>query len=442
VQGASLTGTFANGDTFEQMEEEPRLFWRLRYDLVENGVALEVRRMFDFGENLADGATPNQIAVATTLSSGQLDIGDAFADAILPLADLDRADQLRVFDSMGGENLTSATTGAFLEGQRFADLLTQRIYGKALLKADSEAPAQARALAPVRSGEASALTAPNVATVSMWMQGFGRDSGIDGDAVTRNLRSDASGFAGGIEARVGMFKAGVAGGYSEGNYDVHSLQASMQGETVHVGGYLGYEGEAAFAGLFGAYQKSDFNSMRQVTAANTRPLTAQADIDMTGRTFGGFAGYRAPVGGGLVLAPMVGATNIRIKRDGFDETGADPLNLQVSEETREVTYGTAQLRLSTLTPVAGGTFEPYLAGGVERYWGDLASVSDMRFAGAAGDMGSFRIIGAPLEETVGVLGAGFDVRPNDRFEIGASAGSRIGERTTQTTVEMHARIRF
>mgnify|MGYP002827642173 CR=1 FL=1 len=78
-----------------------------------------------------------------------------------------------------------------------------------------------------------------------------------------------------------MFKAGVAGGYSEGNYDVHSLQASMQGETVHVGGYLGYEGEAAFAGLFGAYQKSDFNSMRQVTAANTRPLTAQADIDMT-----------------------------------------------------------------------------------------------------------------------------------------------------------------
>lgn len=442
VQGASLTGTFANGDTFEQMDEEPQLFWRLRYDLVENGVALEVRRMFDFGENLADGATPNQIAVATTLSSGQLDIDDAFADAILPLSDLDPADQLRVFDSMGGESLTSATTGAFLEGQRFADLLTQRIYSKALLKADSAAPTQARALAPVREGEASALTAPTVTTVSMWMQGFGGDTRIDGDAVTRNLRSDASGFAGGIEARVGMFKAGVAGGYSEGNYDVRSLQASMQGESVHLGGYLGYEGDAAFAGLFGAYQKSDFNSTRQVSAANTRPLIAQADMDMTGRTFGGFAGYRAPVGGGLVLAPMVGVTNIRIKRDGFDETGADPLNLQVSEETRDVTYGTAQLRLSTAIPVAGGTFEPYLAGGVEHYWGDLGAVSEMRFAGAAGDMGAFQIIGAPLEETVGVVGAGFDVRPSDRFEVGASAGARVGDRVTQATVEMHARIRF
>ena len=66
----------------------------------------------------------------------------------------------------------------------------------------------------------------------------------------------------------------------------------------------------------------------------------------------------------------------------------------------------------------------------------------MKFAGAAGDMGSFRIIGAPLEETVGVVGAGFDVRPNDRFEIGASASARVGERVTQGTVEMHARIRF
>ena len=66
----------------------------------------------------------------------------------------------------------------------------------------------------------------------------------------------------------------------------------------------------------------------------------------------------------------------------------------------------------------------------------------MRFAGAAGDMGAFRIIGAPLEETVGVLGAGFDVRPNERIEIGASAGTRIGERIGQATVEMHARIRF
>ncbi|MEL7690744.1 autotransporter-associated beta strand repeat-containing protein [Citromicrobium bathyomarinum] len=442
VQGDSLTGTFANGDSFQQMAQAPQLFWRLRYDLVENGVALEVRRMFDFGAALGDGGTPNQIAVATTLSSGQLDIGDAFADAILPLSDLDQADQLRAFDSLGGESLTGATTAAFIEGQRFADLLTQRIYSKALMKADSAAPTQARALAPVQAGEASALTAPSIATVSMWMQSFGGATQLDGDAVTRDLRTDASGFAGGIEARYGVFKAGVAGGYTDGSYDVRSLGANMQGETVHVGGYLGYEGEAAFAGLFGAYQKSDLDSTRAVTAANTSPLTAQAHIDMTGRTFGGFAGYRAPVGAGLVLAPMVGVTNIRIKRDGFDETGANPLNLQVSKETREVTYGTAQLRLSTVMPVAGGTFEPYLAGGVERYWGDRRAVSDMCFAGAAGDMGSFRIIGAPLEETVGVVGAGFDVRPNDRFEIGASAGARVGNRVTQGTVEMHARIRF
>jgi len=442
VQGSSLTGTFANGSTFEQMDNEPQLFWRLRYDLVENGVALEVRRMFDFGANLAEGATPNQIAVATTISSGQLDIGDAFSDAILPLADLAEADQLRVFDSLGGESLTHVTTSAFIEGQRFADLLTRRIYSKALMQADTRSPAKARALAPVSPGEADALAAPDVASLSMWMQGFGGSGSIEGDRVTRGLRHDVSGLAGGIEARYGAFKAGVAGGYSDGSYDVRSLQASMQGEVVHVGGYLGYEGEAAFAGLFGSYVEGDFDSTRRVSAANVRTLTAQAEVDMKGRTLGGFAGYRAPLGNNIVLAPMVGATNIRIKRDGFDETGADPLNLQVSQETREVTYGTAQLRLSSATPVSGGTFEPYLAGGVERYWGDLRAVSTMRFAGAAGDMGSFRIIGAPLEKTVGAFGAGFDVRPNDRIEIGASAGVRVGDRVTQSTVEMHARIRF
>ncbi|NCQ64993.1 MAG: autotransporter outer membrane beta-barrel domain-containing protein [Alphaproteobacteria bacterium] len=310
------------------------------------------------------------------------------------------------------------------------------------MQADTRSPAKARALAPVSPGEADALAAPDVASLSMWMQGFGGSGSIEGDRVTRGLRHDVSGLAGGIEARYGAFKAGVAGGYSDGSYDVRSLQASMQGEVVHVGGYLGYEGEAAFAGLFGSYVEGDFDSTRRVSAANVRTLTAQAEVDMKGRTLGGFAGYRAPLGNNIVLAPMVGATNIRIKRDGFDETGADPLNLQVSQETREVTYGTAQLRLSSATPVSGGTFEPYLAGGVERYWGDLRAVSTMRFAGAAGDMGSFRIIGAPLEKTVGAFGAGFDVRPNDRIEIGASAGVRVGDRVTQSTVEMHARIRF
>ena len=167
-----------------------------------------------------------------------------------------------------------------------------------------------------------------------------------------------------------------------------------------------------------------------------------ADIETRGRTLGGFAGYRAAVGEGFVLTPMVGVSNIRIERDSFAETGAAPLNLQVSAETREVTYGTAQLRLSTVIPVSGGTFQPYLAGGVERYWGDLTSGSTMSFAGAAGAMGTFRITGAPLEETIGVFGGGFDIRPDDRFEIGASAGMRLGDRITQATVEMHARIRF
>ncbi|MBB3035031.1 autotransporter-associated beta strand repeat-containing protein [Alteriqipengyuania lutimaris] len=442
VQGNSLTGTFANGDSFAQMGDDPQLFWRLRYDLVENGVALEVRRMFDFGANLAGGGTPNQMAVATTFSRGQLDIGDAFADAILPLGDLAPAEQRRVFDSLGGESLGHGTTGAFIEGQRFGDLLTQRIYGKALMKTNGEAPSQARALSPVQPGDANALAARDISSVSMWMQGFGGDARIRGDAATRDLRSNSSGFAGGLEARYGVFKAGIAGAYSDARYDVRSLQASMQGAAVHFGGYLGYEGDAVFAGLFGSYQESDLDSTRQVTVASALPLMAQAEIDLKGRTLGGIAGYRASLGGNVVLAPMVGVTNSRIERDSFDETGAGPLSLQVAQETREVTYGTAQLRLSTVTQVAGGTFEPYLAGGIERYWGDRGSVSQMRFAGAAGDMGAFQITGAPLEETVGVVGAGFDVRPDDRFEIGASAGARLGDRTTQATVEMHARIRF
>ncbi len=442
VQGDSLTGTFANGQTFETVGNRDDLFWRLRYDLAPNAVALEVRQVFDFSLGFGARGTPNQRSVATNLSNGQLEIGDAFSDVVRSLGLMSTEDRLQAFDNLSGENLASATTGGFIESQRFADLLTQRMNASALLKTRTEQPQEVRSIVPIDANYSNALDAPDVATIGMWMQAFGGASRIDGDVNTYELSGDASGIAGGLEARYSTFKAGVAVAWSDSAYDVRSLEASMQGESLHIGGYLGYEGEAAFAGLFGSYQESDLDSLRNIRLTGQQPRSAAAEIDMTGRTFGGFAGYRAKLGGGLTLTPLIGVTNIRIERDAFSEQGAGPLSLQVAAETREVTTGTAQLRLSTEVPMASGTFAPYLAGGVERYWGDLNARTDMRFAGAVAGMDSFTIIGAPLEETVGVIGAGFDVRPSDGFEVGASAGARVGDRVSQSTVEVHARIRF
>ncbi|RIV80623.1 hypothetical protein D2V17_19090, partial [Aurantiacibacter xanthus] len=440
VRGGSFSGSFANGQDFTDLGQNTGIAWRLRYDLEPNGVVLEVRRMLDLAAQIGNAGTRNEQSVAAALSVGQGEMDDAFLQAILPIGMLPLEEQLALLDTLSGEGIASITTGGFLETQRFSGLLLQRLSNGEMGELTGAAPEQARALVPGAPPSAQAGQSQPV-TVGMWMQSFGGETRLEGTSGTRNLREDAKGLVGGVEAQMGHFRAGLALGYSDSDSSVSSLQTRLDGDFVHFGGYLGYDDGERFGGVYGSHQTSHVESSRAVRSVSNS-YTASAKIAMEGQSLGGYAGFRTPISKNMTLTPLIAITNIHIDRDAFTESGADPLNLGVATEVRDITTARAQMRLEMKTQMAGGSIAPFFVGGLERSWGDLKARTNMRFSGTPFGLGSFSVDGTPLKEMVGVLGGGVTYTSTGGLEIGASFDTRLSDRLRQGTVEAHVRIPF
>ena len=124
VQANSVTGTFANGQTFAAVSNDASLFYRLRYDLVPNAVVLQVQRQIDF-RAAVPGGTANQLAVAGALNGAAGLASDSFAATLNALA-ASGGSRGATFDSLSGEAITSVTTGALHASDLFLDLLRAR----------------------------------------------------------------------------------------------------------------------------------------------------------------------------------------------------------------------------------------------------------------------------------------------------------------------------
>jgi outer membrane autotransporter protein len=257
----------------------------------------------------------------------------------------------------------------------------------------SDAPEQKFSLA----GNAPALPATSDSGRGLWARGYGSYGNTDGDGNAAASRLRSAGLSIGFDAELQEgLRAGAAvtSGTSRLSSD-NNETGKTRGTAVAVyGAYV--TGAWNFSGSAGMSWGK--NHMDRAIAFGTLNRIASGDFDSDTLSAYGEATYTMAMDS-WTLRPLAGLSFSRNKSDGFTETGAGALNLQVAGQT---VHSSKSLLGATASFDAGRIrFEPRVIWAHE--FGDLNKTMTAQLQGAAASF-PFEISGAALKRDTLILG--------------------------------------
>ena len=215
----------------------------------------------------------------------------------------------------------------------------------------------------------------------------------------------------------------------------------MSGNQYQLGGYLSYDAGSLFVAASGSWYSSDLNSRRTLALGTTTAL-ATGDIHATGYSVGVSGGFRTELGNGLRLALIGSANKVRNQQDGFAESAAGGLGLQMASANRDLFTAGAELRLGAKVKTGAGVAMPWVSMGVRYNSGDLDTVGALRFSGAPSGTGGFGIEGVRMAPVLGTLGVGIDARASRNVRLGIALEGSAGENTREGRASVRVKIGF
>ncbi|WP_037565894.1 autotransporter domain-containing protein [Sphingomonas sp. UNC305MFCol5.2] len=311
------------------------------------------------------------------------------------------------------------------EAQGAFDALSGEIYPGVLtaLVEDSRLPRMA-ALNRLTEAEGGA---------GAWMQAIGNWGATGGNGNAATLERDTKGVLIGTDLALGEsgLRAGLAGGYSNGNFGIDARASHADVKSYHLLGYVGggFGNVQLRAGA--AYSWSKIDAARSVTFPGFADnLRGRYDA----RTLQGFGelGYRVPLGTGWV-EPFAGVSSVRVQADAFTEGGGAALT--VARHSRTTTAST--LGFKGATAITGPIVAGFTLGWQHRF-DATDSLSEMRLAGSA----PFTIAGAPLAKDAGLaeISLGWRVAPGTSVAIRYSGA--LGTKTSDNGAKASLSIAF
>ncbi|HUJ69378.1 MAG TPA: autotransporter domain-containing protein, partial [Syntrophorhabdales bacterium] len=270
----------------------------------------------------------------------------------------------------------------------------QDIDSKPLLLAFDGSPDQIRALFP--TGELSQTQAKN----GLWFNGFdqwGDQGGSDGFAgFGYTVYGGTLGFDHTFSDNI---TAGLSVGYGRTDVDLHfglgdgninSWTGSLYGSYSKGNGYV----EGALS-----YGRNGYSNSRSVmVGSDLREAESSHDGNAYSAYLGG--GYYFDVGSGFSLGPFAAFRYVYLSEDGFSETGADSLDLNVNHRTTDAVVSDLGLRLAKSFKTGEGYLIPELSAG-GRY--DSGSAAHVITASLAGSPDAAFSVRSPGIEKYGLL---------------------------------------
>ncbi len=143
-----------------------------------------------------------------------------------------------------------------------------------------------------------------------------------------------------------------------------------------------------------------------------------------------------------MLAFGAETTASRIDLDGFTETGAGGLSLEVEAQSREWLTTVFSGRINRTYRLNGRDFGLYGGLGAMLTSGDRQALADMRFSGAATGFGDFTIEGAETAPVAGVADFGFEAEVSDSATVSLGYRGVFDERLSDHQVGARIQIRW
>ncbi|CAN7385211.1 autotransporter domain-containing protein [Polaromonas sp. LjRoot131] len=363
--------------------------------------------------------TPNQIATSTALQNAVTGVSGDMSTVMNVMTGLSAAQARAAYDSASGAGLVALRNAGASFAAGFGSQLQARLAavggantrvgafagGPILLAANdhvsdlmapvSDSP-QKFSLGAAASSSASPASSPGR---GFWLRGAGgyQNTKSDSNAAASELRKSSISAGFDAELREGLVVgAALSSGTSRLGFDNTDTGKSRGSAVALYGSYV--SGLWTFKGSASAAWHN--NHMNRAVVVGAIQRTAAADFDSNTLSAHGEASYSLPMNG-WTLQPLAGLSFSRNKADGFTETGAGALNLQVAGQT----VNSAKSTLGAKASFDAGRIriEPRVAWAHE--FGDLNTPMTAQFQGAAA-ASPFLVSGAALKRDTLILGLG------------------------------------
>jgi outer membrane autotransporter protein len=266
---------------------------------------------------------------------------------------------------------------------------------------------------PQKFSLASGTALPSASSArgrGFWLRGSGahQNTRSDGNATASELRNTS--LSAGFDAQVNealVLGAALSSGTARLGFDNTDSGKSRANAIALYGSYA--SGPWAFKGsASAAWARNQMDRAVKIGAINR---TASSDFDSNTLSAYGEATYDLPMNG-WTLQPLVGLAFSRNRTDGFTETGAGALNLQVAGQT--VNSSQSLLGAKASFEVGNLRLEPRVIWAHE--FGDLNTPMTAQFQGAP-TASPFQVSGVALKRNTLVLGLGASGRVGQGVEL-------------------------
>jgi len=365
--------------------------------------------------------TPNQIAISTALQNANAGATGDMSTVQTALTGLSAAQARAAYDAASGAGIVALRRAGAGFAAGFGSQLQARLGAQAnaatgfansftsrpvLLAANdhlSDLMAPVSDSAPQKfslSGGASSLSSsPDAAGKGLWVRGYGGYGTTDSDGNAAASRRRSSSLSVGFDAEVkDGARIGIAatGGTSRLSTD-NNESGKTRGTALAVYGSYA-TGPWNFSGSANIGWGKNHLDRNVVVGALDR--VASSDFDSNTLAAYGEASYAIAMNG-WTLQPLAGLALSRNKSEGFTETGAGALNLQVTEQT--INSSKAMLGAKASFDAGRIRLEPRVVWAHE--FGDLNTPMTAQFQGAA-TASPFQVSGAVLKRDTLILGLG------------------------------------
>jgi autotransporter-associated beta strand protein len=349
---------------------------------------------FSFG-----GRTPNQKAVGVSL------------DQSFPTATGDFAAVLGVIAGLSGEEGPAALNK--ISGQPYADFGTMNTNNSMLfMNALGQQMANARGAA-ASTGQRQALaqaceieSCDAVGPLSAWASALGGLGSVLGDGNASTLTYNFGGAAAGLDYRLDpRFLVGLGTGYTHGTQWVNSFMGQGWSDSVSVAAYGSFTQAGFYVDALAGYAYYSNQLQRQILIPGLQQRTATGSTganQFLGQIEGGYKlGIYAPAS--ATITPFGRFQISSVTQNGFSESGAQSLNLNVAQQTTNSQRTTIGADLGSSIGLGS---ERKLDLAVRLGWmhefADVARPITAAFAGAPGN--SFTVFGATPLRNAAVVG--------------------------------------
>jgi subtilase-type serine protease len=266
------------------------------------------------------------------------------------------------------------------------------------------------------------LPASAPASNNAWVRGYGFGGRLGGDANAGGASYRGGGMIGGFDRQITpSFLAGLSLGYSSTDTDFRRFSGKGSIDTYEGALYGSYtSGKLRLDGLVG-YGRLNLESQRSIAFGG---LSRRAKAKYDGDRFTGAleAGYAIDLGWSTI-EPLLALRYTFLRQDGFSETGADSIGLNVAGQSASSLLGSVGLRLAREFELGEGRFAIEARGRWQRELLDDTVAVDAAFIGAPA--ATFAVDSAKTARDSAILGIGLSARAGRTLTLFADYDVRL-----------------